>query len=317
MGKLRSVQLLRAIAVLAVVYAHSFATQRGTAGVDLFFVISGFIIARVSSDRSAAAFARARFWRIYPVYLLAALPYVAWMVLHGTVDGAKVAGTLTLWPIWGGQYQEPLLPVAWSLYFEILFYGAVTICLISRRLALAAAGGILLLAALWPSEVTAYLLSPISLEFAAGYCLARVRQFPLALPALVVGLALLFAPDRAFEGAAMLDPAQAGLRLLIFGIPAVMIVYGALGLEDAFAGRWATPLVLIGDASYSIYLTHLMPVRGLDVAPPAKVAVAILVGLAFYFTVERTLGRPPAPRRSARDDEFVPVPGAPALVREG
>ena len=317
MGKLRSVQLLRAIAVLAVVCAHAFATQRGTSGVDLFFVISGFIIARVSSDRTAAAFAQARFWRIYPVYLLAALPYVAWMVLHGTIDGGKIAATLTLWPIWGGQYQEPLLPVAWSLYFEILFYAAVTICLVSRRLALAAAGGVLLLAVIWPSEVTAYLLSPLSLEFAAGYGLARVRRFPLALPALLVGLALLFAPDRAFEGATMLDSAQAGLRLLIFGIPAVMIVYGALGLEHAFAGRWATPLVLIGDASYSIYLTHLMPVRGLDVAPPAKVAIAILVGLVFYFAVERTLGRPPAPRRRARDGALVLAPGAPALVREG
>ena len=311
MGKLRSVQLLRALAVLAVVYAHAFATQRGTSGVDLFFVISGFIIARVSSDRSAADFAKARFWRIYPVYLLAALPYVAWTVLHGTIDGAKIAATLTLWPVWGGQYQEPLLPVAWSLYFEILFYAAVTVWLVSRRLAIAAAGVILLLAAIWPSEVTAYLLSPVSLEFAAGYCLARVRRFPLALPALVVGLALLFAPDRAFEGVTMLDPGQAGLRLLMFGLPAVMIVYGALGLEDAFAGRWATPLVLIGDASYSIYLTHLIPVRGLEVAPAAKVAVAILVGLAFYFAVERMLGRPPAPRK--RDDDLVLTPATPAL----
>ena len=313
MGKLRSVQVLRSVAVLAVVCAHAFATQRGTSGVDLFFVISGFIIARVSSDRPAAEFAKARLWRIYPVYLLAALPYVAWMVLHGTVNGAKIAATATLWPIWDGAYQEPLLPVAWSLYFEMTFYAAVTVCLTSRRLALLAAGAILTLAVVAPSDVTAFLLSPISLEFAAGYGLAKLRKFPLALPALIIGLVLLFAPDRAFEGVTMLDPAQAGLRLVVFGIPAVMIVYGALGLESAFSGRWATPLVLIGDASYSIYLTHLVPVRGLDAAPLTELAVAIVVGVAVYFTVERTLGRPPTVRRPTAPEVTAP----PALAREG
>src|SRR6185369_7350150 len=139
MGKVQSIQVLRALAVMAVVYAHVFTTGRGTSGVDLFFVISGFIIARVSSDRPPATFIKARLWRILPVYWLAALPYVAWPILYGTPDWAKVAATISLWPVWGGAYQQPLLPVAWSLYFEMLFYAAVALWLTGKRWALGAA----------------------------------------------------------------------------------------------------------------------------------------------------------------------------------
>lgn len=291
MGKLRSIQVLRAIAVVAVVYCHAFATQRGSSGVDLFFVISGFIIARVSQDRPPLAFAKARFWRIWPLYVLAASPYIAWQLANAADAAPKIAATLSLWPIWAGQYQEPLLPVAWSLYFEVLFYAAIIVWLVSRRAAAMMATTIILVAVARPGPITAYLLSPIIVEFAAGYGLARLRTFRLASPMLILGLAILFAPARGFEGGTMLDAGQAGLRLAMFGIPSVMIVYGALGLEQGFAARWADPLVRIGDASYSIYLTHLMPVHGLPAWPSAvKFLVSLLLGLVVHSFVERPLG---------------------------
>jgi Predicted acyltransferases len=290
MGKLRSIQALRAVAVLAVVFSHAFHTQRGTSGVDLFFVISGFIIARVSRDRSAGDFARARFLRIFPLYLLVAAPYVLWQLTHDSGLTAKIAATLTLWPIWGGAYQEPLLPVAWSLYFEILFYAAVTLWLVGRRAATVAAAVAVLAAVTTPGPVTNFVLSPIILEFVAGYALARLARFPLAAPVLCLGLGLLFSQARGFEGATMLDSSQAVTRLFMFGIPAVMIVYGALGLDQIFNGRWAEGLVRVGDASYSIYLTHLMAVYGLAQWPPAaRLLVATLVGLTVFSFVERPL----------------------------
>jgi exopolysaccharide production protein ExoZ len=292
MRKLQSIQVLRAIAVLAVVYSHAFRTGRGTSGVDLFFVISGFIIARVSSDRSPLAFAQARFLRIFPLYLAAASPYVAWQLAHGSGITAKIAATVTLWPIWGGSYQEPLLPVAWSLYFELLFYVTVTLWLFSRRAAATAAATVVLVALVRPGPVTFFLLSPIIFEFAAGYGLARVRRFPLATASIGFGLLLLFAPVRAFEGATMLDAHEAGVRILMYGVPATMIVYGALGLDKRFAGQWANLPVWIGDASYSIYLTHLMPVHALDQwSPLARFLVAILLGLVVFTFVERPLLR--------------------------
>lgn len=316
MGKVQSIQVLRALAVMAVVYAHAFATGRGTSGVDLFFVISGFIIARVSSDRPAASFVKARLWRILPVYWLAALPYVAWPILYGTPDWAKIAATISLWPVWGGTYQEPLLPVAWSLYFEMLFYAAVALWLTGRRWAIGAAVLAVAAALVAPGPVSAFLLSPIIIEFLAGFALARVRNFRFALPALIIGLVWLFIPERSFAGVTMLDSSTAWLRLAMYGVPASLIVYGALGLERWFAEPWARPFVIIGDASYSIYLTHLMAVRGLgDWPAPARMLVALTVGLACYFAIERTLGRPPSPRK--RPAAPAVLDSRPALAGEG
>lgn len=316
MGKVQSIQVLRALAVMAVVYAHVFVTGRGTSGVDLFFVISGFIIARVSSDRPPATFVKARLWRILPVYWLAALPYVAWPILYGTPDWAKIAATVSLWPVWGGTYQEPLLPVAWSLYFEMLFYAAVALWLTGKRWAIGAAALAVAAALVIPGPATAFLLSPIIIEFLAGFALARVRRFRFALPVLIVGLVLLFTPEQSFAGVTMLDSSSAWLRLAMYGVPASLIVYGALGLERWFAELWAKPLVLIGDASYSIYLTHLMAVRGLaDWSAPARMLAAIALGLACYFTIERTLGRPPSPRK--RPAAPAAIDSRPALAGEG
>jgi peptidoglycan/LPS O-acetylase OafA/YrhL len=295
---------LRAVAAIAVVYCHAFATGRGSAGVDLFFVISGFIIARVSKDRPAADFAKARFWRIYPIYLWAVAAPILWEVTSGTGLTTRVAATLSLWPIWAGQYQQPLLPVAWSLYFEILFYAGMTAWLFSRRAALTAASGILLLALFRPSQVTAFLLSPIILEFVAGYAISRLRSFRFAAPALIVGVILLFGSTREFDAATMLDASTASLRALVFGIPAAMIVYGALGLERLFAGRWANPLVWAGDASYSIYLVHLFPINALsgssEAMPAIRFVAGVAAGLVVYSFVERPLGQWVARRNRRR-----------------
>lgn len=316
MGKLRSIQVLRAIAVLAVVYSHAFHSPRGTSGVDLFFVISGFIIARVSRDRPPLVFARARFFRIFPLYLAAAAPYVAWQLTHGSGITVKIAATLSLWPIWSGGYQEPLLPVAWSLYFEILFYAGVMLWLFSRRAAGLVAATIALSAAVHPGPVTYFLLSPIILEFAAGCALGRLSRFPLAAPAICLGLVLLFGPARGFEGETMLNAHQAGIRLLMFGVPAVMIVYGALGSEKMFAGRWADPLVRVGDASYSIYLTHLFAIHWLGDWPAImKLLIAILFGMAVFTYVEHPslqMVRQAGRRTSSRGGGVAPASARPS-----
>ena len=65
--RLRSVQVLRGIAAMAVVAHHAFSgTRIGAAGVDLFFVISGFIMATCGRDRRPLEFLADRAWRIYP-----------------------------------------------------------------------------------------------------------------------------------------------------------------------------------------------------------------------------------------------------------
>ena len=88
--KLRSLQVLRAVAAVAVVSVHAQLGERGTAGVDLFFVISGFIIGRVMIGRSAWEFARDRIWRIYPIYWVALLP---WLYFNAIFFGLRPVGS--------------------------------------------------------------------------------------------------------------------------------------------------------------------------------------------------------------------------------
>ena len=100
--KLRSIQVLRAVAACAVVVLHAYpkvhapvgSAGYGAAGVDLFFVISGFIMASVAEGRSAAGFAADRLWRIYPLWWLAVLPWL-FLVPRGPTF---IASSLTLWP---------------------------------------------------------------------------------------------------------------------------------------------------------------------------------------------------------------------------
>src|SRR3569623_1364627 len=81
--KLRSIQVLRAVAACAVVVLHAVhdidapidRTGFGAAGVDLFFVISGFIIANVAQGRGDGEILRDRLWRIYPLWWVALLPW--------------------------------------------------------------------------------------------------------------------------------------------------------------------------------------------------------------------------------------------------
>src|SRR5689334_19031444 len=109
MHKLQSIQVLRGVAACAVVIHHfcdndnpASAARLGAAGVDLFFVISGFIMATIAWDREPIDFLRARVWRIYPLWLISSVP-LAWV--FGT-DAYQFLTTLTLWPIWD-EYHLP------------------------------------------------------------------------------------------------------------------------------------------------------------------------------------------------------------------
>ncbi|HVI04878.1 MAG TPA: acyltransferase family protein, partial [Sphingomicrobium sp.] len=129
--KLRSVQVLRAVAAMAVVAHHAFdnGTRVGAAGVDLFFVISGFIMMTTcSSGRKPGEFLADRAWRIYPMWLLAVFPWLL-MAPHSTLE---VVRSITLWPVYGNRFLNPALDVGWTLSFELLFYLAFALALATR-----------------------------------------------------------------------------------------------------------------------------------------------------------------------------------------
>ena len=143
---LHEVQHLRAIAVLLVVLAHLHQSEArffpqallgdyafaGFAGVDIFFVISGFIIHYLyrHRDRISARFFLDRINRIYPLYwLFTGLALTGYWVMGGALSATPgeidIAGSLALIPLG----HPPVLLVGWTLTHELWFYLVYGLCL--------------------------------------------------------------------------------------------------------------------------------------------------------------------------------------------
>ncbi len=320
--KLTGLQMLRFVAAMLVAVMHI--TQAlamhlsgqgpehywfaGSAGVDIFFVISGFVMASSTPPSArtfrqrlgqARAFLLRRWLRVAPLYffytllkvlLLLALPALA---LRSSLDGAHLAASLLFLP-WTSPWGtvEPVLPVGWTLNFEMLFYAVFALLL----------GLGLLAARLWPGWTALdFWGSSIVLEFALGVGLARLWQHTPQLPP-EVGVLLLCLGGWMMFGL----PWQAGEdRFLGWGIPAGLMVAGAVWLEPWAARlKGAQALAFLGDASYAIYLSHTFVVPavvrafsalGLNepvLAGLSTTALVVMVGGLSYVGLERpvTLG---------------------------
>jgi exopolysaccharide production protein ExoZ len=257
--RLQSIQVLRATAVLPVVMFHFAGLADGKAGVDLFFVISGFVMAGLI-DEPPAKFARDRFIRIYPPFL-AALVF-AFALFPRELGAEEIIKTLSLWLKW----QEVFLYPAWSLSYEAMFYaGCVASMLMGGRYVIA------LFAVLFVLRVP-FAGSAMVLEFLAGFAIAR-RQW-WALPILFIG--------------ATLDP-----RVLRYGPLAAALLWFCVHNERWFKHRYFAPVSMLGDASYAIYLTHVPIGSKLTGAfdPSIVVYACVMGGLAFHFIIETPLLR--------------------------
>lgn len=270
-----SLQVLRFVAALMVVYVHAAQTAVkvtgsngllprdfqvvGFAGVDIFFVISGVIIARTAPGLTWRSFAWRRFRRIVPLYLLISIPYA--IVAYKTGFGWRDAvATILLWPA-TDQMTAPALPAAWTLCFEMLFYAAATIVLIDRRL-LSVVVGIFGLAMIFRSAgpVLQFLGNPLIIEFGFGVVLAYAPRWKPAVWLLPIGAAAMIAVG--FVGIAPQGGTMEFLagdngfqRVLVYGVPAAMIVFGTMQI-DAKPSVWT----VLGDASYMLYLIHTLPI---------------------------------------------------------
>jgi exopolysaccharide production protein ExoZ len=327
-----TIQALRAIAALLVVVYHVFdmwgeradsaapgvSWINGAAGVDIFFVISGFVMV-VSSRRLASlprawwTFIQHRIVRIVPLYWLlttAKLVLVflfADLALRSAHDFGYVARSYLFFPVVDGAgHFRPLLPVGWTLTYEFLFYLLFALALALRVDVLRALGpglGLLVIAALfrtqgWPAWTI--LFNTIVVEFIFGVVLAKLILRRWLLPSgaaaclVVAGFVLILAVPEGSES----------LRPLTWGLPALAIVAGAVSLERHVASVIPHWLLALGDASYSIYLTHgfVVPVIGLVfiffhwtnlsaevVAVLACLVAGSIVGWIVYVAVERPI----------------------------
>jgi exopolysaccharide production protein ExoZ len=287
--KLRSIQALRGIAACAVVFHHGLGgagtmphARLGAVGVDLFFVISGFIIATVAADKTPRRFIADRVWRIFPLWLIALLP---WLVMK-PINLPTLLTSLTLWPIWNGAFHMPALGVGWSLSFEMLFYAAFALALATRPIYPL----IIFALAFIASQFTDVALlnftgSPLIFEFLAGVLIARLPRTQLGLPVTVLATAALLSAPVYFY--ADVVGANAFARAMWWGLPSAFLVYGVLGLERHLESRAAAPLIFLGDASYAIYLFHQL-IAGAG-NPALDIPAAIALGLAAHWFVERPI----------------------------
>jgi peptidoglycan/LPS O-acetylase OafA/YrhL len=290
----RDIDGLRAVAVLAIVAYHAFPhwVPGGFVGVDVFFVISGFLITGIiARGRDEGRFSYLGFYlrrarRIVPAYLvvLTAIAALAlWLELPQilTWNGATLAVAALFVPNLGflrgfgyftpGLQQNPMLHL-WSLGVEEQFYlvWPLLLALLSlaalRRFRLAAAVLLLiasLAAAQWlvnhDGSVWSFFLFPTrAWEFLAGGLLSLAPRFaPRGLASAnlsgAVGLVLIVA------SVALLNDATPfpGLSAVAACLGAALVLWSGIGREPAATAvlRWR-PAVAVGLVSYSLYLWH-------------------------------------------------------------
>lgn len=254
------------------------AVQFGFAGVDLFFVLSGFVmvhLARHGAGQPAIipAFLFARAARIYPLWWIMLGAVTAVWLIRPDMVFASVAGNpnlladFALFP----HDRLPLLAVGWTLIHEVYFYLTFAILLLVplRFLPLgllvwmmAAAAGSVWFAALGltPPAGVALLTHPLTQEFGLGAAVALLaargeRPSPALL--LLAGLVWMIA------GSALNLNAPAALfedswqRVAVYGPGWALIVWGMVGLEtDHDRVPWRA-MIGIGNASYALYLVHV------------------------------------------------------------
>ena len=321
-GRLLSIHYLRELAALMVVAVHCFTTGLVAVpdptrlawlkhGVELFFLISGFVMVASTQGRdiSPAEFFRRRVVRIVPLYWIMTAGFA---MMAGGVDMRWLLASLFFVPLSDGHggVLDPVLQLGWTLNFEMFFYALFALSLLLPRaarfpavtcalLALVTAGAFVPL-----PQPLAWYASKELLLFAAGMAAAYFswRLPPWAMLAGFSGLAL---------GWTVTDSA-----LLSVYIPALLVLLGARSLDPVL--RPAKLPVLLGDASYSLYLSHplalqiafvalrpaLPPVVLLPVVLAFAVAIAILIHRATELPAsriaERLLRMPRIPTRDMR-----------------
>jgi exopolysaccharide production protein ExoZ len=291
-----TIQALRAVAALLVVLLHAFETwgervdpaapgvnwENGAAGVDIFFIISGFVMvisSRRLVDQAGAwlIFLRNRVVRIVPLYwLLTTAKILAVVVLAGVVlrtglDFNFVTGSYLFLPVTDSVgHFRPVLPVGWTLTYEFLFYLLFAAALAMRVdvfRVIVPGLGLIAIAALarteaWPAWTI--LFDTIVVEFVFGVMLAKWTLRGFRLQPAIAGAFILFG----FGFILIVPMISENARVLTWGIPAFVIVAGAVSLEPFVARALPRWLLTLGDASYSIYLSHgfVLPAFGILVS---------------------------------------------------
>lgn len=323
-----SIQVCRGLAALLVVLAHLHGIEttycatdhlrlfeHGALGVDLFFVISGVVIASVTTGKfgapvNAGVFLYHRLARIFPIfwiYTTIALIASHFNSLGTSRDHGHSYNLLASYLLIPSQLPMLLLQ-GWTLSFELYFYVVffLLLLLVSERIApwLLALWGIAVVVlklhiGLSPIPIVQLLISPFVLEFLAGCILFHVYRrsrlhpfvgiFLLATSLLWLTAIVVYTAHIHRDAYWIID--HPWRRPLLYGSFATTFLLGTIELERTHIVRYLPILSAIGDWSYSIYLSHalvLALVARLIVRlqlNPASILLITLIGLPAVIVV--------------------------------
>ena len=250
----------------------------GAFGVDLFFIISGFIMWTVTSAQptTPSKFLQRRIIRIVPIYWIITL-ISAFVSTNGgfhieiAQDYERLFRSLFFIPQFHETYPSlvaPIVIVGWTLNLEMMFYTLFALCMFFKGATrLYVLCGVLFFLACFDSiggssshPAMRLYADSIVAEFGMGALVGyaymngskQLKQMHHRLWAagallIISGVALLAAHDW-----------LPSIRAVYWGIPALLIFCGFLLLEPLMKKHPIKILKFLGDASYSIYLTHLM-----------------------------------------------------------
>ena len=290
--KIQNIQGLRGIAVLLVVFTHMFHIETkyalfdfvvpeliliGASGVDLFFLISGFVMISVTrsvfqSRKGIQKFLYHRISRIYPLYwFYSSIILCVYLIQPSLVNSTQgnqvnILASFLLLP----QNLLPLVNVGWTLIHEMYFYFVFAVLLFLPKnyllAGLIAWGGIILVGSIYllgsDNSFFDIYFSPLTLEFIVGCMMGKLyfsrvirgNANAIALTAFVVWIVGYFL-FREIDG----NVTPSGwMRVLGFGFPAALALYAALLYEKNHAAILPSWICKIGDASYSVYLSHVL-----------------------------------------------------------
>lgn len=307
------IQVLRLIAAVAVVAYHAQITAIsyfggpepyrmlafGSYGVDLFFVISGFIIVYIGSTREtrASVFAMRRVERVVPLYwVMTGLTFVLTHIpglARNEVSGPYHLAQSVMFLSWmNGAETYPVLNVGWTLEYEVLFYMIAAIAMAFTPRPWLIASIVMWIMVVTGRGTTFFLQNPIMLEFVLGMTIGAYHYDRKSFGWMAAGTLIVLLT---------LPPGGAAWRVWVFGLPSAGLVALAIhaDLRKGYAG---TILPELGNASFSIYLAHVIAISfacklGIVFAPrlPAAIVIpvialfAISTGYILYLLVEKRL----------------------------
>jgi exopolysaccharide production protein ExoZ len=277
LSRIRNLQALRIYAAIPVILYHTNfrlpgVRPIGVFGVHMFFLLSGYIMASIC-DTDSTAFVRRRLIRIIPLYwtLTLALYSVAWKFPH-LMNATRALPSELLKSLFfipfqksNGLYQ-PILFVGWTVNYEMFFYMMLSIAVLINKRRAALLGGSIMLGVMavcsfftGTSAIARFYADTVLLECILGlasyYCVRAVssRLTPAMKPVLMmlaIG-SLILLPS--IEEFGLMAHLPATLR---YGPASFVLICSACLLALLGADFKAGVIVLLGDASYVMYLTH-------------------------------------------------------------